>query len=175
MEERDNIEALLWDYIDDTCDAQAREDITRRIATDMTWKSKYEELRSFHTGMLDGIELEEPSMRFGRNVMDMIAQVQVTPSVRSYINPVIIKCIAALLAVSLLVTTIYSFFAAGLSSVARRSVPHTPLPRMAVKAPDLTGVITGNTITILLCVNIVLGLLLLDSILRRKQHLNRYK
>jgi hypothetical protein len=165
MEVQDEITYALWEYIDGICDEPTQHRIAALIAADATWKSKYEELLALNNSLSAGLELEEPSIRFTKNVMDIIAQTNPVPSVRRYINPVIIKSIAAFLLVSIAVTTLFAFFSAGGGAIPAREIP---IPKMQAHVPDIANFINTNTITVLLCVNVVLGLLFLDTILRRK-------
>ncbi len=166
MEAQNNIEETLWEYIDGLCDEQAHSRIAGLIASDAAWKSKYEELLAFNSSISAGLALEEPSIRFTKNVMDIISQTSAIPSVRRYINPVIIRSIAAFLLISIVATTLFAFFSAGTGT----AIPAKEIiiPKAPVRMPDVANFINTNTITVLLCVNVVLGLLFLDTMLRRK-------
>ncbi len=166
MEAQDNIEQTLWAYIDGICDEQTHDRVAKQIATDALWGERYAELMAFNASLTNGLELEEPSVRFTKNVMDLIGQASVAPSVRAYINPVVIRSIGALLLLSIVVTTLYAFFSAGAGAAI--PVQEITIPKAQVHMPDAANFINTNTITVLLCVNVVLGLLFLDTVLRRK-------
>lgn len=168
MDSSGDIEVLLWEYIDNACDDVTRVRVARNIATDEAWKNKYEELLSFNEELAGSLEAQEPSLRFTRNVMELIGQANPVPSVRNYVNPIIIKGIAAFFMVSLLVTTLFAFFAADKGEVTK--VPIS-IPHIAWKAPDLSTYFNNNITLVLLSVNMVLGLIFLDAILaKRKKH-----
>lgn len=166
MEAQNNIEEALWEYIDGICDEPTQHRIAALIAADTAWKSKYEELLALNNSILAGVELEEPSIRFTKNVMDIIANASPVPSVSRYINPVIIRSIAAFLVISIVATTLYAFFSAGTGATIQAK--EITIPKVPVHVPDVANFINTNTITVLLCVNVVLGLLFLDTVLRRK-------
>ena len=69
--------------------------ISALIANDMTWAQKYAELTAFHQSISSGLEMEQPSLRFSKNVMETIETVQFAPSVRRLINVRIVRGIAA--------------------------------------------------------------------------------
>jgi hypothetical protein len=62
------MEKLIWEYIDGHLSPVEREKITRHLAEDLEWQIKYNELKDIHM-LLQQEELEMPSMRFTKNVM----------------------------------------------------------------------------------------------------------
>ncbi len=66
----------------------------QQLAENPVWKSKYDELMSIHE-LLQKEELEMPSLRFTKNVMEEIAQYQVAPATKNYINKNVIRGITA--------------------------------------------------------------------------------
>src|SRR5574338_166173 len=85
----DGIEDRLWEYIDGTLSSSERTRIGELIASQVEWKSKYQELLAVHE-LLHSTELSEPSMRFTKNVMEEIGRLQIAPATRTYINKRII-------------------------------------------------------------------------------------
>src|ERR1700712_3520498 len=88
------MEKLIWDYIDGHLNPAEREKITRHLADDPDWQIKYNELKSIHV-LLQKEELEMPSLRFTKNVMEEIAQYHVAPATKNYINKNVIRGITA--------------------------------------------------------------------------------
>lgn len=165
MDEHTDIDILLWEYIDGTGSVAERDRIATLIATDTEWKAKYEELLALADG-LKAMDMEEPTVRFTKNVMDLIGEVNTVPSVRSYVNPMVIKAIAAFFALSLIVTTVFAFMSAGNTAI--EVIPKMVTPKMPLHMPSLQHCLTDNTITMLLSINVVLGLLFLDTFLRQR-------
>src|SRR3954463_7810251 len=83
------MESRLWEYIDGLTDPAGRTAIENLIAENQEWKSKYAELLDLHQS-INLVDLEHPSMRFTRNVMEEISRLQITPAAKNYINQKII-------------------------------------------------------------------------------------
>ena len=83
------IEERLWDYIDGLGSPEERSAIQILIAENIEWQHKYKELLNIHQ-MMNDAELEAPSMRFTKNVMEEIARHHVAPATKTYINKNII-------------------------------------------------------------------------------------
>src|ERR1700739_2552100 len=73
------IEKLIWEYIDGLGDATLKADISKHISEDPVWHRKYIELMNIHE-MLQKEDLEMPSMRFTKNIMEEIAHLHVAPA-----------------------------------------------------------------------------------------------
>lgn len=84
-----DMEERLWGYIDGTAPAAEKTVIEKLLATDATWKDKYSELLEVNQ-LLQASEMEAPSMRFSKNVMEEIAKYHIAPATKSYINNKII-------------------------------------------------------------------------------------
>ena len=88
------MEERLWDYIDGLSSPAERSAIDILIAENKEWQDKYKELLHTHE-LLNSSELEAPSMRFTKNVMEEIGRYHVAPATRSYINKNVIRGIGA--------------------------------------------------------------------------------
>ena len=78
-------EERLWDYIDGISSPQEKTVIEQLLESDTEWKAKYSELLEVQ-GLLHSTELEAPSMRFTKNVMEEIAKLHIAPATKTYIN-----------------------------------------------------------------------------------------
>src|SRR5688500_13618112 len=87
--EKGNVEEQLWNYIDGTAAADQRLVIEKLIDADAQWKAKYHELLELNE-LLKASELESPSMRFSKNVMEEIAKMHIAPATKTYINKKVI-------------------------------------------------------------------------------------
>ncbi|RYD93842.1 MAG: hypothetical protein EOP50_10455, partial [Sphingobacteriales bacterium] len=83
MDKELEIEAQLWAYIDGLADAGERAFVERLLAESAEWRACYAGLLQTHA-LLQQSELEEPSLRFTRNVMEAIAGHEVLPAARQY-------------------------------------------------------------------------------------------
>jgi len=78
-------EQRLWDYIDGISSPSEKTVIEQLLEANAEWRAKYHELLDVHQ-LMQSSELEQPSMRFTKNVMDEIARLQIAPATSSYIN-----------------------------------------------------------------------------------------
>jgi len=79
------IEERLWNYIDGTSAAGERTAIEQLLQSNAEWKAKYHELLEVNE-LLRSSELEAPSMRFTKNVMEEISRLHIAPATKTYIN-----------------------------------------------------------------------------------------
>jgi hypothetical protein len=168
------MEERLWDYIDGLSSPAERSALEMLIAENVEWQRKYKELVNVHQLMV-GSELEEPSMRFTRNVMEEIARHQVAPATTTYINKNIIRGIGAFFLSLITGLLVYLFATLKWSSLGgshRSGSPEVKLPSVDLKALDKVdlGKLSGNLpITLFMLITVIMGLVLLDLYLRRKK------
>lgn len=159
-DKQNGMEFRLWEYIDGISEEPSV--IEKLIAENAEWRNKYAELLEVHRMVLS-TELEEPSLRFTKNVMEEIARLQITPAAKKYINEKIIWGIAAFF-----ITVIVSFLVYGLSQLTLTGGGSSG------QLNDLTSVdyskLFNNTfVNIFMMLNVVLGLMLLDRYLHMKR------
>lgn len=164
METNEEIDILLWEYIDGTCSSSDTQRVSNLIECDPVWKQKYAELTAIHTGISNSLELQEPSMRFTQNVMDAIAAEHIAPATKKYINKSIIRGIAAIFIVML--TGILGY---ALSIASRGTSASNVLPKLDVSKLNLARFYNSTTMMLMMAVSIVIGLVFLDTMLRRKR------
>ena len=153
---------LLWNYIDGACGAEEKSAIEKLLESNVEWQSKYRELLDVHQ-LLNGTELEEPSMRFTRNVMEEIARLQIAPATRTYINKKIIYSIGGFF-----VIMIIGFIVYGLSQIDWSASGSTNMPVDLGKV-DYSVFFNNTYVNIFMMINVVLGLVLLDRYLANKK------
>jgi hypothetical protein len=166
------MEDRLWEYIDGLSTPEERSMIGELIAGSQEWREKYAELLNVHR-MLNASELDAPSMRFTRNVMEEIARYHVAPATRTYINKNVIRGIGAFF-----LTLILGFLAYIVSQFhwtgghgASNLLPNDPnLGFEKLDTVDLSKYINGTYISLFMLISVVMGFILLDMYLgRRKQ------
>ncbi len=162
MEANEEIEMQLWEYLDGTCNVPDMQRISILIERDSVWKQKYGELSALHSGIANSMELEQPSMRFTQNVMDMVAAQHIAPATTKYINKNIIRGIAALFITMLAVIFGYALANSGTGTKGA-------LPKLDLSKVNLGGIFSSTTMTMIIMINIIIGLVLFDTILRRKR------
>jgi anti-sigma factor RsiW len=107
MNTQQQMEERLWDYIDGLSSPVERSAIEALIAANAEWRKKYQELLEVHQ-VMSSSDLEAPSMRFTKNVMEEIARHHVAPATKYYINKNIIRSIAAFFILMIVGFLVYS-------------------------------------------------------------------
>jgi hypothetical protein len=100
------IEKKIWEFIDGHCSEAEKAFILRELSENPVWKNKYTELMNLHE-MLLREDLEMPSLRFTKNVMEEITKYQVAPATKNYINKNVILGISSFFLVLIGGLTIY--------------------------------------------------------------------
>ena len=159
-----NIEEILWNYIDGNCTTDEQEAISKLIAQDESYRLKYNELVKLNEEFM-AIELDEPPMAFTDNVMEDIRAEYAKKPLKSAINKKIITMISIFFVLTisvLLVITLsnISFSSAG-SSI---NVPSN------FKVPDMNSFISRPVKLGLVFFDVVLALFLFDNYLRSKRN-----
>jgi hypothetical protein len=164
MNTQQNIEERLWSYIDGVSGVEEKSAIEELLQSNLVWQRKYRELLDIHE-LLHSSELEEPSMRFTRNVMEEIARYQIAPATKTYLNKRIIYGIGTFLVTMIVGFLIYGFGQTDWSAGGNTNV-NIPVDLGKV---DYTKFFNNTYVNIFMMVNIVLGLGLLDRFLSKKK------
>ena len=159
------IEQQLWSYIDGFSSSQERMAIEKSIATNLEWKNKYHELLEIHQ-LMNSSELEQPSMRFTKNVMEKIAQYHIAPATKNYINKKIIWGIAGFFITLLAVFVVYGFAQVEWTSSNNSNLP---IDFSKVSQVDYSKIFSNSFVNGFLMVNVLIGLVLLDRVLANKR------
>lgn len=160
----DEMEIRLWEYIDGLSEAADKTAIEKLIAENAAWRNKYNELLALNT-LLQSTELEQPSLRFTKNVMEEISRAHIAPATKEYINKKIIWGIVAFF-----VAVITGFLVYGISQVNWQAKSTANPAGIDFSKVDYSPVFSNSFINIFMMINIILGLMLLDRYLsaRRK-------
>ena len=165
MNQEQNIEQQLWAYIDGISSSEERTSIEKMLQSNLEWKNKYHELMEVHQ-LMNTAELEQPSMRFTKNVMEKIAQYQIAPATKNYINKKIIWGIAGFFFTLIIVFLIYGFAQVDWTSSTDSKVA-IDLSRLS--QVDYSKIFNNNFVNAFMMVNVLLGLVLLDRVLANKR------
>lgn len=165
------MEDRLWDFIDGRSSPAERSAIEVLLETSRQWQETYGELLRMHR-LLDTSELDAPSMRFTRNVMEEIARYHVAPATRTYINKNVIRGIGAFF-----LTLIAGFLSYVLSQVhwGGHNDTSTLLPRNTSlgldrwKSIDVSPAFNTTYISVFMLISVIMGFVLLDMYLQRKK------
>ena len=163
MNTHSNIEERLWDFIDGLSSPQEKSAVEQLIENNIEWSSKYKELLEVQQMMSDATELDAPSLRFTQNVMEQIAQFQIAPATKSYINNKIIYGIGGFF-----LTLIIGFVIYAISQL--KSAPASgSSPLIDMSNIDYSKVFNNNFVNAFMMLNVVLGLALFDMYLNNKK------
>jgi hypothetical protein len=170
MNTEETMEDRLWDYIDGLSSPAEKSAVEELIAANLEWQLKYKELLNVHQ-LMSASELDAPSMRFTRNVMEEIAHYQVAPATRTYINKNIIRGIGAFFLTLITGLLIFSFGQIKWSSPSGSSsvLPSINNFGATVDKFDFQKLFGNIPITLFMLVAVVLGFVLLDMYLQRRK------
>jgi hypothetical protein len=163
MDNQNDIEVRLWEYIDGLSSNEEKTVIEKLVSENAEWKAKYHELLAVHQS-LNLVELEEPSLRFTKNVMEEIAKYQIAPATKTYINSKVIWGIGLFF-----LTMIVGFLVYGIGQIDwttagdSKSTLGVDLTKI-----DYSQMFNSNLMNGVMMLNVVLGLVLLDRYLSNK-------
>jgi hypothetical protein len=159
-----NVEEILWNYIDGNCTPDEQQAITELIAKDEAYRLKYQELMSLNKEFM-AMEIDEPPMAFTYNVMEAIRTEHAQQPLKAAINNRIIMGIAAFF-----VLTIVALLGYALSHVSLAAGSHpVATPVSNYKMPELKSFVSKPVMQVFFFFDVVLGLFLFDTYLRRKK------
>jgi len=158
MNTEQHIEERLWNYIDGLATSEERSAIEKLLQENVEWQRQYRQLLDVHQ-LLNATEIDEPSMRFTRNVMEEIAKAHIAPATKSYINKKIITGLAWFF-----VTMIVGFLIYGLGQINWSQSGDTNLPSQLTNF-EWNKFFSNTYVNIFMMINVVLGLMLLDRYL----------
>lgn len=159
----EQMEPRLWEFIDGTSDTEEISIVQKLIEENQQWREKYNELLEVHQ-LINSTDLEEPSMRFSKNVMEEISRLQITPAASSYINHRIIWGIGMFFLVLIIGFLIY-----GIGQIDWNSSAGSSSLPVDFSKVDYSAFFNNTYINIFMMINVVLGLMLLDKVLTNKK------
>ena len=155
-------EERLWDYIDGISTQQEKTVIEQLLESNAGWKAKYSELLEVQQ-LLHSSELEAPSLRFTKNVMEEIAKLHIAPATKNYINKRIIWGIGFFF-----ITLIIGFLIYGFGQVDWTVQGDSKMPIDFGKV-DYSKMFSNDLVNIFMMINVILGLFLLDRFFDNKR------
>ncbi len=162
MNTQQSPEERLWDYIDGLSSPQEKTVIEKLLESDAEWKARYHDLLEVQQ-MLHSSELEEPSMRFTKNVMEEISKLHIAPATKTYINKNIIRGLAAFF-----ITMIVGFLIYGFGQIDWAVKNDSTIPVDFTRV-DFSKMFNNDWINVFMMINVILGLFLLDRFLASKR------
>ena len=159
----EDMEVRLWEYIDGFGDDADKSTIEKLISENAEWKAKYYELLEVNQS-LNLMELEAPSLRFTKNVMEEIARYQIAPATKTYINSKIVWGIGVFFITMIVGFLVYGFAQIDWSVAGENS---NPLGVDLTKV-DYTKMFNNTLMNGVMMLNVILGLFLFDRFLSNK-------
>ena len=157
-----DIEERLWNYIDGTGAGAERSAIEQLLQSNAEWKAKYQELLAINE-LLQSSELESPSMRFTKNVMEEIAKLHIAPATKTYINKKVIWGLGIFF-----ITMVIGFLIYGFGQIDWTAKGDTTVSDYLNKV-DYNKFFNNTYMNVFMMINVVLGLFLLDRYLANKR------
>ena len=157
-----SMEDRLWEFIDGKSSVQEKTIIENLLESDRQWREKYYELLELDRIMRSG-SLDEPSMRFTKNVMEEIAKYHIAPATKTYINNKIVLGLGIFF-----ITIILGFLIYGFGQIQWTAGNNSNLP-FDLNKIDFSKFFNNTYLNIFMMVNVVLGLVLLDRYLSMKK------
>ena len=157
-----DIDKQLWDYIDGLSSREERTSVEKLLHANPEWKNKYDELLEVQQ-LLKSSQLEQPSLRFTKNVMEEIAKLHIAPAAKNYINKKIIWGIAAFF-----ITIIVGFLIYGFGQVDWNFQDNSK-PLIDFSQINYGRIFNNNFVNGFMMVNVLLGLVLFDRVLANKR------
>jgi hypothetical protein len=161
--DQESMEMKLWEYIDGFSSEADTSIIAKLVSENAQWKAKYHELLEIHQ-TLNLVELEAPSMRFTKNVMEEIAKYQIAPATKTYINSKIIWGIGMFFIAMIVGFLVYGFAQVDWTVAG----DNKGLFGVDLGKVDYSDMFNNTLMNGLMMLNIVLGLFLFDRYLSNK-------
>lgn len=156
------IEERLWNFIDGNSSIPEKTLIEKLVRTDAEWKAKYQELLQLNE-LIKSSELEAPSLRFTKNVMEEISKLHIAPATKSYINKKIIWGIGFFF-----ITMFVGFIIYGFAQINMSAGEESSLSKNLNKV-DFSKIFSNNWVNAFMLINVILGLVLLDNYFSSKR------
>lgn len=159
------IDEQIWSYIDGTATEEETAHVEKMLLSDQVWRSTYNELKALNELLHADLKLDQPSLRFSKNVMDQLEGLQPAPATKNAVNKSIIRAIAAFFMILIGGFLIYGF------TLIDWSISPSSSPSLQFQLPtfDYSKFSNSAWINLLLMIAVVMGLMLMDGYLRRNR------
>lgn len=162
-----DMEERLWNYIDGISDSVEKSAVEKLLESHVEWKAKYHELLEVNE-LLRSSELDQPSLRFTKNVMEEIARLHIAPATKTYINKKIIWGIGIFFIAIITGFLIYAFGQVNWGASGDTKLP-VDFNKIDYSKIDYSKIFNNNYVNAFMLVNIILGLFLLDRYFANKR------
>jgi hypothetical protein len=164
MHTKAQIEQYIWDYIDGLSTPEEKAMVEDLLRHDQEWRKVYEELRFVNAQIQSADLVDQPSMRFTKDIMDQVNNIKVAPPAQSYINKKIIYSIAAVFGILLVGTLMYGVSLIDFSTGSSSGGLNIDMSKWSFNPSQY---LNSTVLNIFVFFNVVAGLALLDRYLRK--------
>ncbi|MEL6720048.1 MAG: hypothetical protein AAFP82_15150 [Bacteroidota bacterium] len=155
-------EELLWKYIEGNCTDAEQMAVKQALEDDVDLKKEWLERKILHQ-MMEKQELESPSMRFTKNVMESLPKLSNYAITSKQLRPFFLVIFGSLLAIVLL----------SVSTEAPPPIEDSPIKQLVPNGEAISSFFLQDQ---LLFVGLALGavaiLLLIDQVMQRRMEIN---
>ena len=161
--QQSSIQEQIWNYIDGSATAAEIIYVEKML-------SAYHKQSELHQLLTNETDLEQPSMRFSKNVMDSLAGITPKPATKTYVNKYIIRSIAAFFILTIAATLIYALTQVNWNTDGgNTNLLPFDLNQISVPQLSIAKYFNSTVLNATLMVTLVLGLMFFDSFLRQKK------
>ena len=161
--EDDAMDLRLWEFIDGIADEKEKSAIEKLIEENSVWRNKYQDLLKVHQ-LVQSSELEQPSLRFTKNVMEEIARTMIAPATKKYLNNRIIWGLGFFF-----ITMLVGFLVYGISQIDWATGSNSGSTfGIDMNKVDFSKMFNNTFVNIFMMLNVVLGLILLERYLSNR-------
>ncbi|RZL50914.1 MAG: hypothetical protein EOP00_01930 [Pedobacter sp.] len=153
------IEEQLWNYIDGNCTVEEKAEIEIKLVVNVQYHKVYQELLAVNAE-LNKLDFEEPSMSFTRNVMEQVNLELKPVALKTKVDNRIVYAIMGFFILAILAIFGYAIATSDLTFT-------SPFSKINFQL-DTSKILNPTVLQIFVMVDVVLGLLYIDSLLRRK-------
>ena len=118
--------------------------------------------------LLQKEELEMPSLRFTKNVMEEIAQFHVAPATKNYINKNVIRGITAFFLT--MIGGLFIYFIGQMHWVDNPTGSLLPAYNLDANKLNWSKLLNNTYVNIFIGINVILGLILIDKYMQGKKN-----
>jgi hypothetical protein len=167
MSMEQEMEKRIWEFIDGHCSEAEKALIMQQLTENPVWRSKYTELMIVHE-LLRNEALEIPSLRFTKNVMEEIAQYQVAPATKNYINKNVIRGITAFFLV--MIGGLFIYFVGQIHWNSHSTGTIFPAYTLDANKLNWSKLLNNSYVNIFIGISAILGLILVDKYLQTRKN-----
>lgn len=157
-----NFEQIIWNYLDGHVSVEEKELIEQLLKSDAEFLALFEEIKSIHV-QISSLDLDEPSMSFGRNLMEKIQLEHIPVPQKSLLGKWVINAIALFFLSAILCVLGILFFKVEWSQSSETAWFDFTMPQFALDSSSYSFLIN-----LFVFVDIIVALYFFDVLFSKK-------